>query len=170
MLIFTNTSISFAGQFKSKWGVVISVTPISITTNYSEPYTKVFCNKRNQSRLNNFADIAVGGMIGSVIGNKLSDVHGAGSIGALFGSLIAIDNSKTHQVENCYEKTIYSNRKITKFSISVKLVSTGFVLFVFFVVIAYSGSSAASFVNDTGGPRYDVILNIIVLCIFCPLY
>ena len=41
MLIFTNTSISFAGQFKSKWGVVISVTPISITTNYSEPYTKV---------------------------------------------------------------------------------------------------------------------------------
>ena len=116
MFIFTNASISFAGQFKSKWGVVISVTPISITTNYSEPYTKVFCNKRNQARSNNFADIAVGGLIGSVIGNKLSDVHGAGSIGALFGSLIAIDNSKIHQVENCYEKTIYSNRKITKFS------------------------------------------------------
>ena len=47
---------------------------------------------------------------------------------------------------------------------------TGFVLFVFFVVVAYSGSSAASFVADTGGPRYDMILDIIMFCIFCPLY
>ena len=32
-----NTSISIATDFGSKWGVVIDVTPISVTTNFSEP-------------------------------------------------------------------------------------------------------------------------------------
>ena len=116
IFIFTNNSILFAGQYKSKWGVVISVTPISITTNYSEPYTKVLCNKSRQNRSNNFANIAVGGLIGSVIGNKISDTHGAGAIGALFGSMIAMDSPNKIENETCYEKTIYTNQKITKLS------------------------------------------------------
>ena len=116
IFIFTNNSILFAGQYKSKWGVVISVTPISITTNYSEPYTKVFCNKSRQTQSNNFANIAVGGLIGSVIGNKISDTHGAGAIGALFGSMIAMDSPNKIENETCYEKTIYTNQKITKLS------------------------------------------------------
>ena len=116
MLIFYNTSISFAGQFKSKWGVVISVNPVSMTTNYSEPYTKVFCNKSRRSQSNDFANIAVGSLIGSVIGNQISDTHGAGTIGALFGSMIAMDSPNKTQNETCYEKTIYTNNKITKLS------------------------------------------------------
>ena len=116
MLMFYNTSISFAGQFNSKWGVVISVIPVSIITNYSEPYTKVFCNKSRRSQSNDFANIAVGGLIGSVIGNQISDTHGAGTIGALFGSMIAMDSPNKVQNETCYEKTIYNNKKITKIS------------------------------------------------------
>ena len=116
MLIFTNNTILLAGQFKSKWGVVISVIPVSIITNYSEPYTKVFCNKSRQSQSSNFTNIAVGGLIGSVIGNKLSDAHGAGTIGALFGSMIAMDNPNNIVNKTCYEKTIYTNQKITKLS------------------------------------------------------
>ena len=115
-LILTNASTSLGGQFKSKWGVVISVIPVSITTNYSEPYTKVFCNKSPRSQSNNLPNIAVGGLIGSVIGNKISDTHGAGTIGALFGSMIAIDSPNKIQNETCYEKTIYNNKKITKIS------------------------------------------------------
>ena len=115
-LILTNTSISLGDQFRSKWGVVISVIPVSITSNYSEPYTRVFCNKSRQKQANNFANIAVGGLIGSVIGNKLSDSHGAGTIGALFGSMIAMDSPNKNQNETCYEKTIYNNKKITKIS------------------------------------------------------
>src|SRR6056300_1491959 len=99
IFIVSNASFSLAGQFKSKWGVVIGVTPVSVTSNYSEPYTRVICNKSYSNKPNNFANVAVGGLIGSVIGNKLSDAHGAGSIGALFGSMMAMDNHQTYQSE-----------------------------------------------------------------------
>ena len=115
-LILSNASLSLGDQFRSNWGVVISVIPIFTTTNYSQPNTKVFCNKSRQSQSSNFANIAVGGLIGSVIGNKLSDTHGAGTIGALFGSMIAMDNPNNIENKTCYEKTIYTNQKITKLS------------------------------------------------------
>ena len=82
-IIFSNASLSHAGQFKSRWGVVIGVNPVNVTSNYSEPYKRVICQKSRHRNPNNFANMAVGGLIGSVIGNKLSDVHGAGTIGAL---------------------------------------------------------------------------------------
>ena len=65
-LILSNASLSLGNQFRSNWGVVISVIPIFTTTNYSQPNTKVFCNKSRQSQSSNFANIAVGGLIGSV--------------------------------------------------------------------------------------------------------
>ena len=111
-----NTSVSIASDIGSRWGVVIDITPISITTNYSEPNRRLVCRKLHNYNSGNFADIAVGGLIGSVIGNKISDAHGAGTLGALFGSMMAIDNSKRQFVETCNEKTFYSQRKITKFS------------------------------------------------------
>ena len=109
IFVITNISISFAEQFRSKWGVVMSVTPVTVTSNYSEPYTKVYCKKSYRKQTTNFTDIAVGGLIGSVIGNTLSDRHGAGSVGALFGSMLAIDNPNRSLSETCYEKTYYSN-------------------------------------------------------------
>ena len=114
ILLITNISISFASQFRPHWGVVLSVMPVSYTTNISEPYTKVICKKNSLN--NNFADIVVGGLIGSVIGNQLSSNHGAGAIGALFGSMMVIDNSNINHSETCYEKTYYSNQKLTKIS------------------------------------------------------
>src|SRR5210317_2101385 len=98
-IIFSNASLSIAGQFKSRWGVVIGVNPVNVTSNYSEPYTRVVCKKTRHRNPNNFSNMAVGGLIGSVIGNKLSDAHGAGSIGALFGSMMAMDNHQTYQSE-----------------------------------------------------------------------
>jgi uncharacterized protein YcfJ len=114
ILLITNISFSFASQFRTHWGVVLSVIPVSYATNISEPYTRVICKKTSLN--NNFADIAVGGLIGSVIGNQLSSNHGAGAIGALFGSMMAIDNSNINHSETCYEKTYYSNQKLTKIS------------------------------------------------------
>jgi len=116
IFVITNISISFAEQFRSKWGVVMSVTPVAVTSNYSEPYTKVYCKKSYRKQATNFTDIAVSGLIGSVIGNTLSDKHGAGSIGALFGSMLAVNNPNRSLSETCYEKTYYSNKKISKFS------------------------------------------------------
>ena len=115
-IIFSNASSSLAGQFKSRWGVVIGVNPVNITSNYQEPYTRVVCEKFRHRNPNNFANMAVGGLIGSVIGNKLSDVHGAGTIGALFGSMIAIDNSSNYSSETCQEQTFYRNKRVNQFS------------------------------------------------------
>ena len=115
-IIFSNSSLSLAGQFKSRWGVVIGVSPVNVTSNYSEPYTRVVCKKSRHSNPNNFANMAVGGLIGSVIGNKLSDVHGAGTVGALFGSMMAIDNSSNYTSETCHEKTFYKNKRVNYFS------------------------------------------------------
>ena len=112
----TATHMAEVPDIGSRWGVVIDITPVSITTNYSEPNRRLVCRKSHNYNSANFADIAVGGLIGSVIGNKISDAHGAGTIGALFGSMIALDNPKRQVSETCYEKTIYSQRKITKFS------------------------------------------------------
>ena len=115
-IIFSNASLSLAGQFKSRWGVVIGVNPVNVTSNYSEPYTRVICQKSRHRNPNNFANMAVGGLIGSVIGNKLSDVDGAGTIGALFGSMMAIDNSSSYVSETCQEKIFYRNKRVNHFS------------------------------------------------------
>ena len=40
-----NSSVSIATEFGSKWGVVIDVTPISITTNYLEPDRRLILYK-----------------------------------------------------------------------------------------------------------------------------
>ncbi len=114
-LFILSSTFSFASQFNNNWGVVISVKPITFTTNISKPYTRVMC-KNNRTNNNNFADIAFGGLIGSVIGNKLSDQHGAGTIGAIVGSMLTLDKNKTNQIQTCYDKTYYENQKITKFS------------------------------------------------------
>ena len=116
LILISNISISLAGQFKSKWGVVLSVTPISITSKVSQPYSKVVCRNENPIRSSNFADIAVGGLIGSVIGNQISDKHGAGTVGALIGSFLTIDNSKSYNQQNCFDQTFYTNKIITRFS------------------------------------------------------
>ena len=116
LILVSNVSISLAGQFKSKWGVVMSVTPISVTSNVSQPYSKVVCRNENSTRSNNFAEIAVGGLIGSVIGNQISDRHGAGTVGALLGSFLTIDNSKSYHHQNCFKQTFYTNETITRLS------------------------------------------------------
>lgn len=116
LILISNISISLAGQFKSKWGVVLSVTPISTTSKISQPYSKVICKNESPIRSSNFANVAVGGLIGSVIGNQISDKHGAGTVGALIGSLLTIDNTKSYNYQNCFDQTFYANKTITRFS------------------------------------------------------
>ena len=122
-LFILSSTFSFASQFYNNWGVVISIKPIIFTTNISKPFTRFVCENSRMNN-NNFADIAVGGLIGSVIGNKLSDQHGAGTIGAIVGSMLTIDKNKTNQFQTCHNKTYYANQKITKFSHYVVKVRT----------------------------------------------
>ena len=75
--------------------------------------------RRNNEHTNNFnklSDMALGGLIGSVVGNKISNNHGAGTIGAVFGSLIAAGNTQQYITQNCSEYTYYSNKTVQQFS------------------------------------------------------
>ena len=56
-------------------------------------------------------DVVIGGLVGSAIGNKLSDKHGAGSLGALFGAVTAMDRSSVKR-RVCHDQTSY--RKTTE--------------------------------------------------------
>ena len=56
-------------------------------------------------------DVVIGGLVGSAIGNKLSDRHGAGSLGALLGAVTAMDRSSDKR-SVCHDQTSY--RKTTE--------------------------------------------------------
>lgn len=78
-----------------------------------EPVTTTSCHtsRTHSGSHANLGDIAIGGLIGSAIGNKLSDEHGAGSLGALFGAAAAMDRS-TDKRRVCHDQTSY--RKTTE--------------------------------------------------------
>ena len=116
IIIVINITHSFASNFNSKWGVVLKVTPVTINKVISKPYTRKTCHQVNSNNLNRLSDMAFGGLIGSVIGNKISNNHGAGTIGAVFGSLIAADNSEQNVTQDCSEHTYYSHKTIQEFS------------------------------------------------------
>ena len=82
--------------------------------------------------------------------------------GYLYRVASSFGNSTYHAVRG-FTAGGLDESEIEHHSLSVKLVSTAFVLFVFFVVVAYSGSSAASFVADDGSPRYVIKSQ----CVFC---
>ena len=89
--------------------------------------------------------------------------------GYLYRVVSSFGNSTYHAVRG-FTTGGLDESKIEHYSLSVKLVSTAFVLFVFFVVVAYSGSSAASFVADTGGPRYVIKSQWVFCSVMCTFY
>ena len=78
-----------------------------------EPVTTTSCHtSRTHSGFHgNMGDVVIGGLVGSAIGNKLSDRHGAGSLGALFGAATAMERSSDKR-SVCRNQTSY--RKTTE--------------------------------------------------------
>ncbi len=106
-LFTTIISNSHASNLISdQWGVVVKVTPITQTTTFQTPRYKKVCQQKNNSE-QKMANMIIGGLVGSVIGNQVSDRHGAGTVGALFGTLIGADKSNYPRKINCYEETYY---------------------------------------------------------------
>ena len=107
------SSNSFAGSFYKRWGVVVDATPIYQNQVLKTPYYKKTCSQNHQHP-NKFGNILIGGLIGSVIGNKLSDNHGAGTIGAVFGSLAAADYNNNNVSQSCQYTNDYivENRSV----------------------------------------------------------
>jgi hypothetical protein len=92
----------------TRTGYVTGVETIWKQRIVQEPVTTRSCETvRSHSRIQgNVGDMVIGGLVGSAIGNKLSDNHGAGSLGALFGAVAAMDNTP-RQRRVCRDRTSY---------------------------------------------------------------
>ena len=92
----------------TRTGYVTAVETVWTQRVIHEPVTTTSCHtSRSHSGLQgNVGDVVIGGLVGSAIGNKLSDNHGAGSLGALFGAVAAMDRSP-RQRRVCHDQTSY---------------------------------------------------------------
>ena len=98
---------------ETRTGYVTAVETVWTQRIINEPVTTTSCNT-NQAHSgfhSNMGDVVIGGLVGSAIGNKLSDRHGAGSLGALFGAVTAMDRSSDKR-SVCRNQTSY--RKTTE--------------------------------------------------------
>ena len=98
---------------ETRTGYVTAVETVWTQRIINEPVTTTSC-QTNQARSGfrrNMGDVVIGGLVGSAIGNKLSDRHGAGSLGALFGAVTAMDRSSDKR-SVCHDQTSY--RKTTE--------------------------------------------------------
>ena len=121
--LLTNSTFSYASSYTNdNWGVVIKVKPISHSSTYKKPtYKKVCYQNNNSSQIT--ANMIIGGLVGSVVGNQISNKDGAGTIGAVFGSLIAADRSNYPSTSNCHEETFYTtetHKTISHYKIKVR--------------------------------------------------
>ncbi len=115
-LITTNATFSFASSLRNDdWGVVIKVKPVSQTSTYKKPRYKKVCYQNNNSSQRT-ANMIIGGLIGSVVGNQISNKDGAGTIGAVFGSLIGAEQTNYPTTSNCYEEKFYTTESYNTIS------------------------------------------------------
>ena len=93
---------------ETRTGYVTAVETIWTQRAIHEPLTTTSCHtSRSHSGFHgNVSDVVIGGLIGSAIGNKLSDKHGAGSLGALFGAAAAMDRSSDKR-RVCHDQISY---------------------------------------------------------------
>ena len=93
---------------ETRTGYVTAVETIWTQRAIHEPLTTTSCHtSRSHSGFHgNVSDVVIGGLIGSAIGNKLSDKHGAGSLGALFGAVNAMDRSSDKR-RVCHDQISY---------------------------------------------------------------
>ena len=98
---------------ETRTGYVTAVETVWTQRIINEPVTTTSChtNQAHSGVHRNMGDVVIGGLVGSAIGNKLSDRHGAGSLGALFGAVTAMDRSSDKR-SVCHDQTSY--RKTTE--------------------------------------------------------
>lgn len=123
IIFTTSSSFSFSSNLYSEnWGVVVKVTPITKINTFKKPRYKTICSENNNSSQRT-ANMIIGGLVGSVIGNEISNKHGAGTIGALFGTLIGADHSDYPRISHCHQESYFiteTERFISHYKIKVR--------------------------------------------------
>lgn len=103
-------------------GYVTRSEAVWTTRIVSEPRSTKTCGNTQKSENILLGDLVLGGLIGSAIGNKLSDRHGIGTVGAVAGAWAASNNK---QQSNCVSETTYTNHPEQYLSHHVIHVRTG---------------------------------------------
>ena len=119
LLVILATAVSGTSQAgaqtinETRTGYVTAVETVWTQRIINEPVTTTSCqtNQAHSGFHRNMGDVVIGGLVGSAIGNKLSDRHGAGSLGALLGAVTAMDRSSDKR-SVCHDQTSY--RKTTE--------------------------------------------------------
>ena len=111
ILIITFSSNAFSDHSYNDWGVVVNVKPIYYNQVINKPTTYKTCTSLYQ-RKPKLENIIIGGLIGSVIGNQISNNHGAGTMGAVVGSIFAADNDSYNTSCKYSSSYIKENRRV----------------------------------------------------------
>ena len=77
----------------------------------SKPTTHKTCTRHYQ-RKPRLENVIIGGLIGSVIGNQISNNHGAGTMGAVVGSIFAADNDSYNTSCEYSSSYIKENKRV----------------------------------------------------------
>ena len=111
ILIITFSSNAFSDHFYKNWGVVVDIKPIYYNQEINKPTTHKTCTRHYQ-RKPRLENVIIGGLIGSVIGNQISNNHGAGTMGAVVGSIFAADNYSYNTSCEYSSSYIKENRRV----------------------------------------------------------
>jgi uncharacterized protein YcfJ len=95
----------------TEYGTVLDVETIWSTKVTSQPVIEHTCSMVRQERNADVGKQIIGGLIGSGIGNAISDKDGAGTAGAVLGALFASREARPRYVERCSEQVVYKKSR-----------------------------------------------------------
>ena len=84
-------------------GYVIRTETVWTTRTVEQPVSHTHCRQVEPS----IGDLVVGGLIGSTLGNNITDAHGAGTVGAVAGILTA---TNFNSGQKCQKETRYISK------------------------------------------------------------
>ena len=102
-------------------GTVTSVTPLTTNIVRETPRTECVCTEekipvysKNGGEDSELGGLIIGGLIGSAIGNKLTDQDGGGAAGAVAGALLGREQSKKNKgnIVGYEQQTVCSDKQI----------------------------------------------------------
>lgn len=110
--LLSSAAAASGNQFQHvEYGTVLDVETIWSTNVNSQPVIEQSCSMVRQSYKSDLGKQVLGGLIGSGIGNAISDKDGAGSAGAVLGAIIASRETQPRYVEKCSERVVYKKSR-----------------------------------------------------------
>ena len=120
VIIFTSGfGTNVMAHKRNNVGHVINVRPVYESRVEHRQVAKTKCHTEYKLNKRRVHDAVLGSLIGSVIGNEISDAPGFGALGAIVG--LGVANSRHHQSERCrtvWRPERYTTRLLSHYEVS----------------------------------------------------